>query len=543
MKKPLLFSLFITLYTFSFSQVGVTIFSSETETQYTLFSELFRNDSYLIDNCGRIINEWKPSQVNGLSSELLPNGNLVRGVKANGSIISQPSTGGAIEIRNWEDEQLWYYEEVDSDYIQHHDFTILPNGNIMFLGWELIYVEEQYALGKDSANVVNPVFWGEYIKEIKPVGNGAEVVWEWHLKDHFVQDINDTLENYGIIAESPHNLDINLPWNPLQFDIVDPYHANALDYNPIRDEVVINMRSIGELWILDHSTTIDEAASDEGGNSGLGGSILFRWGNPAIYQQENAESDWKLYGSHGTNFINEGLPDQGKIIFFNNGLFRPDGEYSTIEILEPALDVSGSYYLDANGQFAIEEHKIVYGSDKSLKSDYISNAHQTTNGNIFINEGDRGRLLEVDQEENIIWEYKVPFSQGFPLNQSDNNAFYLCFKAFRYGEDYITNDEIDLSPGDFIEQNVESNFCDLVNIEDGLISFQLKKYKDRIEINQIIPKEKINIVSLNGQLVNFSYTIKNDYTEVGFSELQHGIYVIYFENKNGMISQYKFAVL
>ncbi len=543
MKKTLLLFFAFTWCFSASSQVGVTTYDPETEASYTLFSELFGNNSYLIDNCGRLINEWNPTGGNGLSSALLPNGNLVRGVKTSGSTITQPSTGGAIEIRNWDDEPIWFYKESDTNFIQHHDFIIMPNGNILFLGWENIWIPEQLALGKDSSLVTNPALWGEYIKEVKPDGQNGEVVWEWHQKYHFVQDINETSDNYGVISESPHKLDINLPLHPLQFSLVDPYHANAIDYNPVRDEIVINMRSIGELWIIDHSTTTEEAMTDSGGNSGLGGSILYRWGNPEVYQQEESDSDWKLFGSHGTNFVDEGHPDEGKIIFFNNGVLRPDGSYSTIEIIEPDLDDQGNYYLNENSQFATKEHKVVYGSDKSLSSDFISNAHQLANGNIFINEGENSRLLEVDQEENILWEYQIPLLNGFPINQSSSNNNFLCFKAFKYPIDYFTNEELDLSPGDFIELNVETNFCDLVSVEEEALSYELKRYQDRIEINLPIQKNKMNLISINGQVIDFNHSILTNYTTIDLSSLHSGIYILNFEDSEGNSSQYKFAVM
>ena len=46
--------------------------------------------------------------------------------------------------------------------------------------------------------------WSEVIFEIQPIDySNFEVVWEWHLWDHLVQDIDPSLPNFGIISEHP----------------------------------------------------------------------------------------------------------------------------------------------------------------------------------------------------------------------------------------------------------------------------------------------------------------------------------------------------
>ncbi len=36
---------------------------------------------------------------------------------------------------------------------------------------------------------------------------------------------------------------------------------NSIDYNPQLDEIVLSVRGNSEIWIIDHSTTIAEAAA------------------------------------------------------------------------------------------------------------------------------------------------------------------------------------------------------------------------------------------------------------------------------------------
>ena len=60
--------------------------------------------------------------------------------------------------------------------------------------------------------VQNPLnqMWSEAIFEIEMVGSDEiNIVWEWHLWDHVIQDIDPDLPNYGVISEHPELMDIN----------------------------------------------------------------------------------------------------------------------------------------------------------------------------------------------------------------------------------------------------------------------------------------------------------------------------------------------
>lgn len=59
---------------------------------------------------------------------------------------------------------------------------------------------------------------------------------------------------------------------------------NGIDYNPVLDQIALSTHNLNEWYIIDHSTTTAEAATSSGGNSGKGGDLLYRWGNPAAYQ-------------------------------------------------------------------------------------------------------------------------------------------------------------------------------------------------------------------------------------------------------------------
>ena len=72
---------------------------------------------------------------------------------------------------------------------------------------------------------------------------------------------------------------------------------NGIAYNSDLDQIMLSAPDFDEIWIIDHSTTTAQAATSSGGLSGVGGDLMFRWGNPQAY--DNGDStDQKVFFSH-----------------------------------------------------------------------------------------------------------------------------------------------------------------------------------------------------------------------------------------------------
>ena len=49
------------------------------------------------------------------------------------------------------------------------------------------------------------------IIEVRPTPPaGGEIVWQWHVWDHLIQDFGSTKANFGIVEDHPELIDINL---------------------------------------------------------------------------------------------------------------------------------------------------------------------------------------------------------------------------------------------------------------------------------------------------------------------------------------------
>ena len=84
-------------------------------------------------------------------------------------------------------------------------------------------------------------------------------------------------------------------------------HTNAVAYNAELDQIMLSIHAFSEVWIIDHGTTTEEAASHSGGKRGKGGDLLYRWGNPRAYRT-GTNVDQRLFAQHNAHWIPEGLP-------------------------------------------------------------------------------------------------------------------------------------------------------------------------------------------------------------------------------------------
>lgn len=120
---------------------------------------------------------------------------------------------------------------------------------------------------------------------MQPVGtNGGTIVWKWHFWDHLIQDYDATKLNYGVVAQHPELLDINVGSTS-----GDWMHVNEISYDAEKDLIVFSSHNLDELYVIDHSTTTTESAGHTGGNYGKGGDILYRWGRPANYDAPGSQ--------------------------------------------------------------------------------------------------------------------------------------------------------------------------------------------------------------------------------------------------------------
>lgn len=310
-----------------------------------LFAPNESNTTYLINNCGELVNKWESNYKPGSSVYLREDGFLVRTIKnSNPNFTNPKGPGGGVEVYNWSGELIWSFDYNTQQNLQHHDISLLPNGNILLLAWEIHAFDESIANGRNPDFLSENEVWSEHIVEIDPTLPESEnIVWSWYLWDHLIQDFDVDKMNYAAISSHPELVNLNYTEATTDGDWV---HANSIDYNSDLDQIIISSRNLNEFWVIDHGTTTEEAASHSGGNSNKGGDILYRWGNPSVYGN-GTSSDQTLFGQHDVHWIPSDLQDGGKIMVFNNGFKRTEGAFSSVDIIEPPLN-GFNYTLDGS---------------------------------------------------------------------------------------------------------------------------------------------------------------------------------------------------
>lgn len=435
--------------------VGLFTNDSTSFNGYTLFTS--DRTTYLIDNCGHEIKRWVSNYFPGNSVYLLENGNLLRPCRIGGSFTGG-GIGGRIEMFDWNGQLIWAWQYANDQVHQHHDVAPLPNGNILVPAWERKTSAEAVALGRKPNTVPANGLWPDHVVEIKPVGSdSAQIVWEWHLWDHLVQDIDPGKPNFGNPADHPELLNINAG----NINVSDWVHVNAVSYNPELDQIALSSRSLSEIWIIDHSTTTAEAASHNGGLYNKGGDFLYRWGNPQAYGRGTAATQ-RFYGQHDVRWITAPHPWAGKLMVFNNGPGRPGGNFSSVDVWSPPINAQGGYDLSNAGPFAPLVAEWGYQASGFYSSN-ISGAHPLPNGHFLVCEGDRGRFFEIDTLGNRSWDYINPVSLNGPVVQGQTPANNSTFRATRYAPDYPAFVGKDMTPGALIEKNPLPSDCVVYN--------------------------------------------------------------------------------
>ena len=512
--------------------IGTTYVTDMVYDGYTLFS--IHNKTYLVNNCGNVLNQWTSNYLPGNAVYLLANGNILRAGKFDDgtSTITFGGQGGIIELFDWEGNILWSYEYISSTYRQHHDVYPMPNGNVLILAATIMSGQDAIQAGRDPLKLSDNELYNERIIEVEPVGlNQGNIVWEWNIKDHLIQDIDATKDNFGDVANNPRKLDINfLNGN----DSGDNWlHVNSIQYDELRDQIVLSSRLMSELYIIDHSTTTIEASESSGGTYGNGGDFLYRWGNPQSYRQ-GTEVNRQLFGQHMPYFIPENLPNSGNILLFNNGAGRTPLFSEALMITPPSTSL-GEYIIE-NNKFGPDVPDYTYPNttpteDSDFFSAILSNAQQLPNGNILVCEGREGHFFELDQNNNVVWDYIIPISSidGTAYTQNDDISALSnrTFRARKYASSYAAFDNRDLTPGEPLEINPNIEFCEQTLNVDEFFNSKIAIYPNptknyiNIKYNQGLIN-KVEIYNLIGEKV----LERKDSNVINIEQLEIGLYLL-----------------
>lgn len=381
---------------------------------YVLIAPQNSKITYLIDNKGNIVKEWK-SEYPCFYAEMLPNGNMARHSRNMAWGPNFGGAGGLIEEFDWDGNIVFSYTMyIENKEILHHTFEVMPNGNYLLLGWEYKSYEEAVAKGLDTKDEKRALYpegvpfggkkklqgiWPDFVREIDHDG---KTVWEWHVWDH--------------VGTGPDQFDINKYCAPVYgmpfLAGPDWTHFNGISYNPKTDEIAMTSRNLAEVYIIDKKT----------------GKLTYRWGNPANYGAGRApggygdDGDQKLFGPHAPDWTEEGT-----ITILDNGTARPSGTYNKALELNPKTD-------EVVWEWTPEKLGVRFAAATNFYSPFQCGVQKIGNGNYLITSTSFGHVIEVGPDNQIVWEFLSPVYEDkiFKASNSAGVGGGGIHRAMRY---------------------------------------------------------------------------------------------------------------
>ncbi|MHC5112570.1 MAG: aryl-sulfate sulfotransferase, partial [Planctomycetota bacterium] len=456
-------------------------------------------NTYLIDMEGNVIHYWPYPE--GWSSpgretvekhaRLMRDGTLFRGV-INRS--ESPVRGTRYHQYSWDGELLWEHIEERPGYNAHHDFAVIWNPKLeqrtlLYLATRELTHEEVLALGADPSLSDDYASNPDGIVEVDMDGN---VIWEWNISDHVVQDVDPALPGYGVVSENPGKMDINFRDGGVSGDWI---HANSFDYNEKLDHIVINNSTFSESYVIDHGATF--VAGDPDASVALAasdaGDFLYRWGNPCAYDSGRCPSvsrdgrtgnngHQQVFFSHDIQWIAEQetgagdpLPGEGNMLIFDNGSRRLGTVYSSVIEFNPydGPMESGVYTPETEAGYGPGSAAATTargmaagmgmgmgmggaGGGELVSRQVVWRFHSTLPNSFYslINSGANGHFFEVAPDGEVVWEYINPVGDRTGddhavrkiMKDSDGRMYNSVFKIVRYPLDYPGLAGKDLTP-------------------------------------------------------------------------------------------------
>ena len=180
--------------------ISITLFTAaQNFNGFALYNSQGSNTTYLIDENQNIAHTWNMTTECNYTVALKENGNLVRGTKGNTSVFSNGNIAagsGRVQEIAPDGTIVWDYIYASSDYVSHHDLTLIGD-NVLITAWEKRTSTELNNAGYNNASSEK---WPTHFIELEPDGNGGANSFTTVATLNAVTGLNvDNLYNSGHI--------------------------------------------------------------------------------------------------------------------------------------------------------------------------------------------------------------------------------------------------------------------------------------------------------------------------------------------------------
>ena len=146
----------------------------------------------------------------------------------------------------------------------------------------------------------------------------------------------------------------------------------------------------------------------------------------------------------------------------------------------------------------------------------ISGSQPLSNGNILICEGVKGKIFEINNNKNIVWEYVNPVNNSGILNYNESPSRNPLFQVRKYALNYGVLNEKELIPYGPIESyNILSLESYNEDYEEVLIKNYPNPFNSSTKISYFLNKSSDVNISIYNILGEKILNVKNAFIEKG----------------------------
>ncbi len=445
--------------------------------------------SYLIDSFGNLVHTWDI----GFGGKVLPNGHVLGG-------LSYPDHQGQFVTNydclfelDWDSNVVWppngatvlganggRFCDPEGQVIglgtdalgrpvnqQHHDLQregnpvgyYSPSQSAEIGGGKTLILAQDLPPLSETTHISNFPLYSDKIVEVDVDSAGTHVVWEWRAHEHFEASGGDLGYGFDAVAKQairPIQVGFGTPTLAGRTDWLHLNDANYLgpnrwclspelpscDQRFHPDNVITNSREANFIAII--------ARHDGPQGAWRSGDIVWRLGPTYNYGPGKVD---QIVGPHHAHMIPFPLNGAGNILMVDNGGTLPFGggfgadangnpahpnkfrSYSRVIEVDPiTLEVVWSYEQP-------DPNTVPPGENFApFRSDLASSAQRLVNGNTLITEALSGRIFEVTQAGELVWEWVSPFGPNAPYGDPSQGVFRpgnLVYRAYRIPRSWV----------------------------------------------------------------------------------------------------------
>ena len=409
---------------------GTTIYEPEKCWNGFTVIQFMHYGAALVDMNGNLVKRWKQLQGLPSANKILPGGYIMGTTGQRNRKFGFQDNFNLVQL-DWDGNEVWKfdrYELVRDPHRkrtwmarQHHDYQRDGNPVGYYVPGMEPLVDRGNTIMVCHRNLKNRDISEKLLLDdsVIEVTREGEIVWEWACNEHF--------HEFGFSEEARNTMARNPGMVEAGSGMGDWMHLNSISkLGPNRWHDGGDKRFHPENLIFSgRETNILAIISKETGN------IVWQVG-PYYTATEALRNLKQIIGPHHVHLIPEGLPGAGNILVYDNGGMAGYGAPNpgSVDGRRNALrDNSRVIEFDPVTLEIVWQYPPpptpggpMWGG--RLYSSFMSSAQRLVNGNTLITEGGSGRLIEVNVEGDIVWEYVSPYTDG-------NGNLCVCYRAYR----------------------------------------------------------------------------------------------------------------